>query len=74
MLKLVKYLDYSGNYAYAPPTLEAVIDTAEIQRVTPILPENSRSSYALVKIRFKDGSIMDVVGYVRDFVEIESGR
>lgn len=66
----VQYIDYSGNYAYAPPTEEAVINTDEIVSITPIRPENTRSSYALVKVRFRDGRTLDIVGKPSDFVDV----
>lgn len=74
MLKLVKFIDYDANYAYAPPEKEATINTEYIISAIPIAPENTRSSYSLVRLRFHDGSRMDVVGTPRDFIEIENAK
>lgn len=68
-LRKVEFIDRSGNYAYAPPTREAVINLDEIISIKEIAPENTRSSYPLVRIRFRDGSLLDVVGQPIDFVE-----
>lgn len=68
-LRKVEFIDRSGNYAYAPPSREAVINMDEVVSIVPIPPENTRSSYALVHIRFHDGSSLDVIGKLSDFVD-----
>lgn len=70
-LMAVTHIDYRGNYAFAPPTDEAVINLDEIVAITTIRPENTRSSYALVKVRFRDGSTLDVIGKPSDFMEVQ---
>lgn len=67
----VEYLDRSGNYAYAPPTREGVINTDEIVSVKVLDPYVTRSSYEVVRIRFRDGSTIDVIGKPSDFADPE---
>lgn len=74
MLKLVKFIDYDANYAYAPPEKEATINTQYIISAVPISPENTRSSSPVVRLNFHDGSSMVVVGTPRDFIEMESAK
>jgi hypothetical protein len=69
-LRKVEFLDRSGEYAYAPPKREAVINLDEILSVVPVAPENNRFSYALVDIRFRDGSTLQVIGKPSDFIEM----
>lgn len=75
MLKLVKYIDYKANYTYSPPEADATIQTEKIQRVIPIARENTRRPFDdIVRVIFKDGSWMDVIGKPADFIEIESAK
>lgn len=75
MLKIVRYIDYKANYAYSPPDEEAVINTEEIVTATQILRVNTRRPFDFItRIKFKDGSTMDVIGKPSDFVEIRSGN
>ncbi len=61
MLKKVYVLDYSANYAYAPPKVEALINTDEIVSATPT---DARGSGPFMLVRFRDGSNLTVVGTV----------
>jgi hypothetical protein len=68
-LKAVKFIDYNANYAYSPPERDAVINTHEIITVVPIERGSTRRPFDdLVRIRFHDGSWMDVIGKPGDFV------
>jgi len=69
-LKLVEFLDYSSNYAYSPGHSQATINTDHIVRAVQIRPENTRSSYEIVRLTFVDGKTLDVIGKATDFVEV----
>lgn len=73
MLKLVKFINYSGNYAYAPPDSEAVINTEEIIQVVP-QKLAIRPTENIVRIYFRTRPWMDVIGKPSDFIEIESSK
>jgi hypothetical protein len=68
-LRKVEFVDRNANYAYAPPTREAVINVDEIVSAVSIAPEHTRNSEPLVRVRFRDGSVLDVVGKPGDFVD-----
>lgn len=75
MLKAVKFIDYNANYAYAPPEEDAVINTDEIVSVVAIRREYTRRAFDdTVRIKFKDGSWLDVLGEPHDFIEIKSAE
>ena len=59
MLIKVKYQNWSGNFAYAPPVEDAVINTEEIVNATPT---ESRGSGPWTKVKFRDGSTMTIQG------------
>lgn len=72
-LKLVKFIDYDANYAYSPPERDTAIDTDKIVSVVPIERGATRRPFDdLVRIRFTDGSWMDVIGKPSDFIDIEA--
>jgi hypothetical protein len=64
-LKKVQRLNFSGNYAYAPPVEEAVINT---DHITSVVPTEARGQGPFVLIRFTDGSTHVCVGCPEDFV------
>lgn len=69
-LRQVKFIDYDANYAYSPPERDAVINLDEIVSVVAIERGATRRAFDdLVRIRFRDGSILDVIGKPGDFVE-----
>lgn len=68
MKKLVQVLNYNGNYAYSVPTIPGLIDLDDISRVIQIPKENTRNAFDdIVRLFFKDGSNMDVIGKPEDF-------
>lgn len=71
MLKIVNFLDYDANYAYAPPHSPAVINMEEIVRVVLIPRKNTRSSYDITRFWFKNGSHMGIIGRPEDLVQDE---
>jgi hypothetical protein len=68
MLIRVKAQDWSGDFAFAPPTRESLINTDDVQSVIPC---ESRGSGPFVRVRFRDGKEMICVGTVDDFIEKE---
>jgi hypothetical protein len=66
-LKKVKMLDWSAQFAYAPPQVDAVVNTEEIVRVAP---SEGRGSGPFVTIKFRDGSTMQCVGTPEDFCDL----
>lgn len=72
-LKLVRFVDYDANYAYLPPEREATINTDEIVSVIPIERESTRSRLdGVLRIRFRDGSSLNVIGKLGDFMHAPS--
>lgn len=69
MLKKVEFLDYESSYAYSISSGSALINTDEIVKATQIAPENTRSSYEIVRVWFRNGSHLDVVGKVEDLLD-----
>jgi hypothetical protein len=57
--------DWSGDFAFAPPTKESLINTDDIQSVRPT---ESRGIGPFVKVRFRDGTELICVGTVADFL------
>lgn len=75
MLKAVKFINYNANYAYAPPELDAIINTDDIITAVAVPRENTRRAFDdIVRIKFRDGSWLDVIGKPQDFIEIRSGK
>lgn len=71
MKKLIQALNYDGNYAYSVPTVSALIDMDEIVIAIQIPRENTRNAFDdIVRLFFKNGSHMDVIGKPEDFVEL----
>jgi hypothetical protein len=69
MLKKVRIIDYGADYAYAPPDKEAVINLLEIISIVSINKENTRRPFDdQVRIRFNDGSRLDILGKPEDFL------
>lgn len=68
-LKLVRAVNYAGNYAYAPPQEEALIDTDSIKLV---VPTEARGTGPFVRVIFKDGAELVCVGMPRDFLPTDS--
>jgi hypothetical protein len=65
-LKKVKYLDFGGDYAYAPPCVDALINLSEVVSIVPC--EGFRRSGPFVKIRFRDKTEITCEGKVEDFI------
>jgi len=65
-LKKVQRLNYFTSYAFAPPSEDAVINTAEIVSVTEVV---TRRNEPCVAIRFRNGDTMTALGRPRDFQE-----
>lgn len=65
-LKKVRWQDWSGEFAYAPPLRDAVVNTDEIVSVTPT---ESRGEGPWVKLKLRDGSTMTCRGTPDDFLE-----
>ena len=67
MLKKVKYQNWRApNFAYAPPTEDAVIQT---DRIVSVTPTESRGSGPFVLVKFDDGTSMTCIGKPEDFLE-----
>jgi hypothetical protein len=64
-LKRVQMLDYHANYAYAPPAVDAVVNTEEIVSARPT---DARGSGPFVAIKFRDGTSMTIVRTVDDLL------
>jgi hypothetical protein len=60
----VRRQNWQANFAYAPPTEDAVINTDE---VASAFPTESRGEGPFVQVRFRDGSSMTVLGTVDQF-------
>jgi hypothetical protein len=65
MLKQIRVLDYSGNYSYAPPTVDALVNTEEIVSAVPCA---SRRSEETMRLRMTDGSCLIAVGVPADLL------
>jgi hypothetical protein len=61
----VKAQDWSGDFAFAPPTRESLVNTDDVQSVQPC---ESRGSGPFFRVRFRDGQAMICVGTVDDFI------
>ncbi len=59
MLIKVKRLNYNGNYAYAPPQEDAVINTEEI---VSAVPTEARGEGPFLLVHFTTGDTMTMVG------------
>ncbi len=66
MLKKVKKLDYGSDYAYAPPQVDAVVNTTEIVTAWPV---EARGSGPFVAVKLTTGETITCVGTVDDFLE-----
>jgi hypothetical protein len=63
MLKRVQVIAYGGNYAYSPPDHTAIINISEVVSMVQIPRENTRRPFDdVTRIRFRDGSSLDVIG------------
>ena len=71
MLKLIRVIDYDGNYVYSPPDVEAVVNTEEIASAM-ILPRGStrRAFDDVTRLFFRDGTSKDMIGKPRDLIEL----
>lgn len=65
MLIKVKMLDYNLPYSYAPPTVDAIVNTEEI--VSAKITE-ARGEGPHLFVRFRDGSSMTIQGRVEDLL------
>lgn len=75
MLKLVKYIEYDGNYAYAPPELDALINTDDIIAAKLVPKEQTRKPFDdITRIAFRNNTWMDVICKPQDFIEIKSAE
>lgn len=69
-IKTVDAVDYAGNYAYAPGSVPAVINLANVNSAVLIPRENTRNQFNnITRLHFSDGSHLDVFGKPEDFVE-----
>lgn len=66
----VKAQDWSGDFAFAPPTVDTLVNTDEVQSVMPC---ESRGTGPFVRVRFRDGKELICVGVVMDFLKAEGG-
>ena len=65
MLKKVKYLNWSGNFAYAPPQEDCIINTDE---VISVVPTEARGSGPFMLVKMSDGSKLTLVGVPEDLL------
>lgn len=66
MLKKVKLLDYHGNYAYAPPAVDSIVNTDDI---TSAKPCEARGIGPFLSIKFKDGRTETMVGTIEELLD-----
>lgn len=66
MLRRVRWQDWSGNFAYAPPVRDGVLNDAEIVSVTPC---ESRGPGPWVKVSLRNGEQMICQGKPDDFTD-----
>jgi hypothetical protein len=55
----VKKLDYSARFAYAPPVVDAVINTEEVVSAAAV---EERGTGPFLQVCFRDGSTMTIKG------------
>jgi hypothetical protein len=60
----VKAQDWSGNFAFAPPTRESLVNTDDVQSVRPC---ESCGIGPFFKIRFRDGTELICEGTINDY-------
>lgn len=65
MLKKVKYLNWSGNFVYAPPQEDCIINTDE---VISAVPTEARGSGPFMLVKMSDGSKLTLVGVPEDLL------
>jgi hypothetical protein len=65
-LKIVQSQDWSGNFAYAPPLKDTVLNTDDIISVREC---ESRGSGPWVSVTMRNGEKFTVKGTPQDFVE-----
>lgn len=65
MLKKVKYLNWNGNFAYAPPQEDCIINTDE---VISAVPTEARGSGPFMLVKMSDGSKLTLVGVPEDLL------
>ncbi len=63
-LKLVKYQDWSAEFAYAPPLVDATINLDEVVSVTPC---DSRGEGPFVRVKLTTGDSLICRGVPADF-------
>lgn len=67
-MKIVQAVNYGGNYAYAPGSISAVINLANVNSAILIPRENTRNAFEdITRLHFNDGSYLDVFGKPEDF-------
>jgi hypothetical protein len=66
VLKKVQKLNYSADYTYAPPQVDALVNTDEVATVWPV---EARGSGPFVAVKLKTGETIVCVGTVDDFLE-----
>jgi hypothetical protein len=66
MLKNAEYQDWSGNFSYAPPLRDIVLNTDDIITVKPT---ESRGSGPWVSVKMRDGQVLTCKGTVDDFLD-----
>lgn len=67
-IKIVQAVDYGGRHAYAPGSVSAIINLANLNSAVLIPRENTRSAFDdITCLIFNDGSHLDVFGKPEDF-------
>lgn len=67
-LRTVRAVDYDGNYAYSRGSVPATINMANVNSAVLIPPEQTRNVFDnITRLRFNDGSHLDVFGKPEDF-------
>jgi hypothetical protein len=64
-LKKILFLNYNSEYAYAPPQVEALINT---DHITTCVPVEARGSGPFVRITFTNRDSLVAVGKPEDFL------
>lgn len=72
MLLKVKVLDFDSHYEFVPPRVDAVINTEAITSAKDYRPSRGGLNESFLKLRFRDGSEMVMVGKIDDLFETRS--
>lgn len=67
-MRNVRAVDYNGRHAYAPGSVDAVVNLANLDFAVLIPRENTRNQFEdITRLHFCDGSHLDVFGKPEDF-------